>query len=204
MMNKTFDEKKLEGIYSKLRFSDLSFILPHTSFRNPVHVVYGGANLFKADTPQKLGKLALKSLETYAPNFAEFARAMWIKGADVLPIYNEPISDLEKRLTENAEAVKRDNFEAWLAWTIYQRTAHKLRCEPVEDFRIDFEDGYGVRSDEEEDAHSISASDELAKSFLEKTITPFSGFRIKSFAPETSRRAIRTLDLIFNQSFGKN
>ena len=53
--------------------------------RSPVHVVYGGAHLFKAETPKKLGKFALKSLEDYAPNFAEFARAVWLKGADALP-----------------------------------------------------------------------------------------------------------------------
>ncbi|MEO8042933.1 MAG: hypothetical protein ABI646_10010, partial [Acidobacteriota bacterium] len=49
---------------------------PHT--RSPVHVVYGGAHLFKADTPAKLGKLALRSLKTYAPEVEDFAAAMGI------------------------------------------------------------------------------------------------------------------------------
>lgn len=202
-MNKTFGEKKLEDIFSKLQFSDSSLIPHPSSFRSPVHVAYGGANLFKLDTPNKLGKIALKSLETYAPNFAEFARAMWIKGADALPIYGEPIADLEMRLTENADAVKRENFEAWFAWTIYKRTTQKLRREPVEDFRIDFEDGYGFRSDEEEDSHAVSASDELAEAFRGKTITPFCGFRIKSLQAETCQRAVRTLDLFLTNLFEK-
>lgn len=201
IMKETFSDSQLESFYSKLEILQTPNL--QSAIRNPVHVVYGGANLFKADTPQKLGKTALKSLETYAPNFAEFARAMWLKGADTLPVYDEPISDLEKRLTENAEAVKRGNFEAWFAWTIYQRTIEKLQREPVEDFRIDFEDGYGIRAGEEEDAHSISASDELAKSFLEKTVTAFCGFRIKSFAPETYQRAIRTLDLFLTNLLEK-
>jgi citrate lyase beta subunit len=204
MMNRTFDENKLEQIYGKLEnHQPAAPRLSPPTFRSPVHVFYGGANLFKADTPSKLGKIALKSFETYAPNFAEFARAMWIKGADTLPIYDEPIADLENCLTENAEAVRRENFNAWFAWTIYSRTIEKLRREPIEDFRIDFEDGYGFRHDAEEDAHAVSASDELAKSFLEKTITPFCGFRIKSLQTETRRRAARTLDLFLTNLLEK-
>ena len=202
-MNKTFDESNVELIYQKLENQQSAVSSQFLMFRSPIHVVYGGANLFKSDTPAKLGKIALKSLENYAPNFAVFARAMWLKGADVLPIYDEQIADLEKRLTENAEAVKLDNFEAWFAWTIYQRMIEKIRREPVEDFRIDFEDGYGFRSDEEEDAHAVSASDELAEAFREKTITPFCGFRIKSLQAETYKRAIRTLDLFLTNLLEK-
>ncbi len=193
-MIKTFSDLQLEKIFSKLETSS-SEIQNLKSIRNPVHVVYGGANLFRKDTPKKLGKIALKSLETYAPNFVEFADAMRLKGADTLPKYEDVVEKLEFQIARNPEKIKKENFAAWFAWTIYQRTIEKLQREPVEDFRIDFEDGYGIRSNEEEDAHSISASDELAKSFLENSITPFSGFRIKSFAPETYRRAIRTLDL---------
>jgi len=202
-MNKTFGEKELEEICSKLQFSDSSFIPHSLSFRSPVHVVYGGAHLFRADTPNKLGKIALQSLEIYAPNFVEFARAMWLKGADALPVYNAPIADLQMLLTENAEAVKAENFEAWLAWLVYRRTIEKLWREPIEDYRIDFEDGYGFRLDAEEDLHAISASDELAKAFLSRTITTFCGFRIKSLQVETYQRAIRTLDLFLTNLFEK-
>ena len=194
-MNRTFDDSKLEQIYRKLGDPRSASNSQSSTLRSPVHVVYGGANLFKSDTPIKLGKIALKSLETYAPNFAEFARAMWLRGADTLPVYDEPIADLEKRLTENAEAVKTENFEAWFAWTIYRRVIEKLEREPIEDFRIDYEDGYGFRRDAEEDAHAVSASAELAKIFLDQTITPFCGFRIKSLQPETQKRSVRTLDL---------
>ena len=203
VMKQSFSDEQLAAIYSKLDKSNSSFILHPLSFRSPVHVVYGGANLFKADTAQKFSKIALKSLEIYAPNFAEFARAMWLKGADALPVYDELIANLEKRLTEDAEAVKAENFEAWFAWTIYQRTIEKLRREPVEDFRIDFEDGYGFRRDEEEDTHAVSASDELAKSFLDKSITRFCGFRIKSLQAETYNRAVRTLDLFLTNLLEK-
>ncbi len=200
-MKQTFSDAQLADFYSRLETNKTSNL--QCAVRSPVHVVYGGANLFRNDTPHKLGNIALRSLETYAPNFVEFARAMWLKGADVLPVYDEPIADLEKRLAEDAEAVKLDNFEAWFAWTIYKRTIEKLQREPIEDFRIDFEDGYGFRLDEEEDAHAVSASGELAKSFLEQTITTFCGFRIKSLQVETRRRAARTLDLFLTNLLEK-
>ena len=38
-----------------------------------------------------------------------------------------------------------------MAW---DRMLAKLDREPVEDYRIDFEDGYGVRPDAEEDEHA--------------------------------------------------
>ena len=204
-MKKTFSDVKLTKICSILDDSVSEFLIYNSRIggRNPVHVVYGGAHLFKAETPRKLGAIALQSLKTYAPNFAEFARAMWLKGADFLPVYNQSYTDLEKRLTENAEDVKTENFDAWLAWTVYRRTIEKLRREPVEDYRIDFEDGYGFRSDEEEDSHAVAASDELAKAFLNNEITPFCGFRIKSLQIETRARAVRTFDLFLTNLLEK-
>ena len=171
--------------------------------RSPVHVVYGGAHLFKADTSQKLGKIALDSIKTYAPNFVEFAGAMRLKGSETLPRYPKAVADLERQIAKNHEKVRKENFAAWFAWTIYQRTIDKLKREPVEDFRIDFEDGYGFRGDEEEDSHAISASDELAASFLKNKITQFSGFRIKSLAPETIGRSVRTLHLFLEKFLEK-
>lgn len=188
LAKKLFDEN-LNNPHSAFRTSQ---------FRNPVHVVYGGADRYSAETPAKLGKLALKSLETFAPNFVEFANAMWLKGCDTLRNYDEVIADLEFDLIENEAKVKTENFPAWLAWTVYNRTIEKLKREPIEDFRIDFEDGYGIRSDEEEDNDVLTASDQLALAFAENTITPFCGFRIKSFQPETYHRAVQTLRMFID------
>jgi citrate lyase beta subunit len=171
--------------------------------RNPVHVVYGGADRFSSETPQKFGKLALKSLNEFAPNFVEFANAFWLKGCETLPKYDDFIKDLEFQLFDNSEKVRLENFPAWFAWTIYQRVIEKLKREPIEDFRIDFEDGFGIRSNEEEDKFAISASDELAKSYINQTITNFCGFRIKSFQTETYARAVRTLELFLSNLLQK-
>jgi hypothetical protein len=94
-MRQTFSDSQLSALYSKLE-NQQSAISDRQS-RTPVHVVYGGAHLFRSDTPQKLGKIALKSLETYTSNFVEFSQAVWLKGADALPIYQEPIVELENR-----------------------------------------------------------------------------------------------------------
>ena len=50
-----------------------------------------------------------------------------------------------------------------LANSVFERTVAKLEREPVEDFRIDFEDGYGYRSDAEEDGHAVSTAQLLAR-----------------------------------------
>jgi citrate lyase beta subunit len=67
----------------------------------------------------------------------------------------------------------------------------KLRAEPIEDLRIDLEDGYGVRDDAQEDA-AVKAA---AAALNEGVRPPFAGIRIKSLEAATRRRALRTLDL---------
>jgi citrate lyase beta subunit len=128
--------------------------------RQPVHTVYGGAHLFRADTAPRLGARALEALDLYAPDAATLAQAL---GTDA-----------------HAEAV-------------WERVRAKLLREPVEDFRIDFEDGYGVRPDVEEDEHAESAAREVARGMLEGTLPPFIGIRVKALTMETRARAIRTL-----------
>ncbi len=131
--------------------------------RQPVHTVYGGAHLFKSDTAPRLGALALRSFETYAPDSAIFSQVL----------------ELPDKLSD----------------TIYERVREKLTREPVEDFRIDFEDGYGTRPDAEEDGHAVSAAREAAKGLEAAMLPPFLGIRIKTFSEELHARSIRTLDL---------
>ena len=60
---------------------------------------------------------------------------------------------------------------------------------PVEDLRIDFEDGYGHRPDAEEDGHAVSAAEELARGLAQELLPPFIGIRVKSFTEELFDRA---------------
>jgi citrate lyase beta subunit len=82
-----------------------------------------------------------------------------------------------------------------LATPVYSRVVEKLKREPVEDFRIDFEDGYGNRPDAEEDGHAESAAGEVAKGLSAGTLPPFIGIRIKPMSEELSPRSLRTLDV---------
>src|SRR6266508_6879480 len=49
--------------------------------RQPVHTVYGGAHLFKADAAPKLGGVALRSLQEHAPDAGAFADALGLDRA---------------------------------------------------------------------------------------------------------------------------
>lgn len=166
-----------------------------TGRRQPVHTVYGGAHLFKADTSRRLGELGLRSLDEFAPNFVEFAQAVGLPGADELPRSPGEAAALEDYLKADPETFRKESRAAWLAHTIYHRVRDKLRREPVEDFRIDFEDGYGNRPDEEEDGHAAAAAEEVAAGMNIGALPPYTGIRIKPFTEELRERSIRTFDI---------
>ncbi|KXP14830.1 DUF6986 family protein [Tsukamurella pseudospumae] len=72
---------------------------------------------------------------------------------------------------------------------------HKLSTEPIEDLRLDFEDGYGDRGDEAEDADVLTAAAAVSKSVADGVAPPFIGIRFKCFEAPTRARGLRTLDL---------
>lgn len=143
--------------------------MPSTEFpgdsgeRQPVHTVYGGAHLFRAETAADLGARARQTLQTYGAGATEFAQT--------LGIANE------------------------IADAVYRRVAEKLNREAVEDFRLDFEDGYGNRPDAEEDGHALQAAAEVARGLAAGTLPPFIGIRIKPLTEVLKVRSVRTLDL---------
>ncbi|MDI1241489.1 MAG: hypothetical protein PSX80_06170, partial [bacterium] len=79
----------------------------NVSPRTPVHVVYGGADRFSADTPRKLGRIALDSMKTYSPNFAAFATALQLLGYEHLPTFPRAVKELEASLKTAPEKVKK-------------------------------------------------------------------------------------------------
>jgi citrate lyase beta subunit len=166
----TLSEKKLAKALGRIGAAHERYLRQYpgeSGARQAVHTVYGGAHLFAADTARKLGELALRSLETYAPSAEAFAEAIGVPGP--------------------------------LAGKVYERVVEKLRREPVEDFRIDFEDGYGNRSDDEEDGHAARAADEVARGLSAATLPPFIGIRIKPLTRELAPRSIRTLDIFLTE-----
>ena len=197
-MRTTLTQDSTREIDEQLRAANADFAARYpgeTLRRQPVHTVYGGAHLFKSDTTRRLGSLALRALDTYAPNFATFARALELPGADELPDSVEDDSDVRAAIEHDPDAFRRERKGVWLAHTVYSRVVEKLRREAVEDFRIDFEDGYGNRPDTEEDGHAAAAAREVAAGISAGTISPFIGIRIKPFTEELHARSWRTLDI---------
>jgi citrate lyase beta subunit len=143
--------------------------------RQPVHTVYGGAQLFTADIAQKLGAAALRAFDTYAPDARTLGAAL------ALPGHGAPPTDPASRIPE----------------AVHARVREKLEREAVEDYRIDFEDGYGNRPDDEEDGHARACAEEVAAGMRAGTLPPFIGIRVKPFNEELHGRGLRTLDLFF-------
>src|SRR4028118_1423915 len=75
--------------------------------RQPVHTVYGGANLFKSDTCVRMGDIALNNLKSYAPNFTELARVLQLKGHEYLPTLEKDITELTSRLDAMSPAERK-------------------------------------------------------------------------------------------------
>jgi hypothetical protein len=153
-MPTSLPDDAVRDVFERLRGVNLAFARRQpgeSGHRQPVHTVYGGAHLFKADIASRLGALARRALEEYAPTPGDLAAAI---------------------------GLRKD-----LAATIHTRVAEKLQREPVEDFRADFEDGYGSRPDAEEDGLAAGA------------LPAFVGIRTKPFTEELRERSLRTLDL---------
>ncbi|OGT94917.1 MAG: phosphoenolpyruvate kinase [Gemmatimonadetes bacterium GWC2_71_9] len=151
---------------ASLRHANLVFAAAHPGDppgRQPVHVVYGGAQLFKPDTARRIGAVARRSLAEHAPDAAPLAGVF--------------------------------GWPAALAERLYPLVAAKLEREAVEDFRIDYEDGYGTRTDAEEDGHAVSVAEAVARGLADSTLPPFIGIRIKPLTEELRERSVRTLDL---------
>jgi citrate lyase beta subunit len=135
--------------------------------RQPVHVVYGGAHLFNADAAQKLGAVALRTLQEHAPDARALASAL--------------------------------GLDPSIAERLYPRVVEKLTREPVEDFRIDFEDGFGNRPDQEEDDHARRTAEEVAAGMRNGTLPASIGIRIKPLSEELKRRSFRTFDMFLTR-----
>ncbi len=82
-----------------------------------------------------------------------------------------------------------------LAAQVAPKVEAKLRDEPIEDLRLDFEDGYGDRGDDAEDRDASQAARLVAAADRAGALPPFIGIRFKCFEAPTRARGLRTLDL---------
>jgi citrate lyase beta subunit len=111
---------------------------------------------------------------------ADLVNAWGAEARDTLRRYSRSIVDATQELGLDPVVVAQ----------VLGRVRAKLEREPIEDLRIDFEDGFGNRPDEEEDQAATDAAHALARG----TRTPFTGIRFKSLELATRTRGLRTLD----------
>src|SRR6202051_4568568 len=86
-----------------------------TGRRQPIHVVYGGAHLFRAGISRRLGDVALSMLEEFAPDAFTFARAIGLPGAGALPKSGKQAAAAEREFAKSPEKLRRDDRPAWMA-----------------------------------------------------------------------------------------
>ncbi|RIL08827.1 MAG: phosphoenolpyruvate kinase [Proteobacteria bacterium] len=141
-----------------------------TEQRRPIHTFYGGAHLFKPEICAKLGKVALDLLKAYGPDPDTLADGLELR-----------------------EGYRPDQ-------KTYDLVLGKLAKEPIEDYRIDFEDGFGSRSPEDEDQAAISSAECLIQAAGKGILPPFCGLRIRALGSDTRERALRTLDLFITKA----
>ncbi|MBA3309463.1 MAG: aldolase [Nocardioidaceae bacterium] len=94
---------------------------------------------------------------------------------------------------EMAKALEVPAAEVVAVWPLLLA---KLEREPIEDLRIDLEDGYGDRGDATEDADAVAAARALGTAHALGLAPPYCGIRFKSLEAATRRRGLRTLDLV--------
>jgi len=102
----------------------------------------------------------------------------------------QALAALDRQLPDAAALADVLGVAVPVAAQVLPRLRDKLAAEPIEDLRIDFEDGYGLRPDAEEDA----AAERAARAWATLCL-PFAGLRCKSLEPATRRRCVRTLDV---------
>jgi hypothetical protein len=133
--------------------------------RQPVHTVYIPGNRYSATMPADWGSTALAAAED-------------VGGLDAVAAL--------------VGASSRTDCEPETLATLVE---NKLTTEPIEDLRIDFEDGYGTFDDATEDADVARAIAALRIALDAGTSTPFVGTRFKCFEAGTRARGLRTLDM---------
>jgi hypothetical protein len=171
-MQTTIDQESLAPMLVRLTDANQAFASRFPGdgpLRQPVHTLYGGAHLYRPGTTAKIGGLARRHFADFAQDVDMFAANLGI---------------------EESRA---------LAAQVFERVEQKLQQEPIEDHRADFEDGYGTRTDSEEDGHVDTAAKAMAEGLLQGSLPGSVGIRVKALTEEAKHRSLRTLDLFVSK-----
>lgn len=139
--------------------------------RQPVHTVYIPADTWTPDLTKDWGARALQAVEEHGGMESLADRVMRRSGA-------EPGEGFAGEVAGLAEAV----------------TA-KLQQDPIEDIRLDFEDGFGLREDSEEDHWAQEAARRVAAGLEDGGVPAWIGIRFRCLEEDSRRRGLDTLAL---------
>jgi citrate lyase beta subunit len=145
--------------------TSLSSPPPPLREHTPVHVVYGGAHLYRADTAAKLAKIARAAMTTWGEDDAAFASLVGLRNGSFAA---ELAARVRKKLEGDAVEKTCIDFE----------DGYGPRPDPEEDAEA-------IRTAGE--LASVHGSAHSAR--------PVVGIRIKPLGPATAERATRTLEL---------
>ena len=134
--------------------------------RQPVQSFIEGAQHFRAETIATIQRAALDAVGRFAPDGETLARAMVLSGR-----------------------------EREFADDVHRRVVRKLETEPVEDYRIDFEDGFGIHPDAIEDEQVERCAHATVAAMREHAMSPWFGIRVKPLTRELAARSLQTTDL---------
>ncbi|NUL30292.1 aldolase [Streptomyces lunaelactis] len=132
-----------------------------------------------------------------APGTRQPVHTVYVPGdvfaADTIRSWGEAaLAALDEHAPDAASLAAVLGLSDELAGPVHDRVRAKLEREPVEDLRVDFEDGYGGR---DEDADAARAARLISQAYENRTAAPYMGIRMKCMEAAVRDRGIRTLDI---------
>ncbi|GAA1637664.1 MULTISPECIES: DUF6986 family protein [Brevibacterium] len=158
--------------------------------RQPIHTVYVPGHQVTPTLPREWSEQALAAVEA---------------GGGMVQLAERVIVASRKEMGESFGAVPPSLHQvAREAEQLAEAVTTKLATEPIEDLRIDFEDGFGSQGDAAEDAAVIAAARTAVAGRAEAGAPAFVGIRFKSLEAATRARGLRTLDLFVTEVLAAN
>ncbi|MET0740038.1 MAG: aldolase/citrate lyase family protein [Candidatus Nanopelagicales bacterium] len=104
------------------------------------------------------------------------------------------LAALDEHASTAARLADATGVDHAMTASVWPRLVDKLDREPIEDLRIDLEDGYGQRSDDEEDRHVAAAAAAVGRAAAAGNLPASTGIRMKSLEASTRRRSLRSVE----------
>ncbi|ONH29785.1 DUF6986 family protein [Pseudofrankia asymbiotica] len=158
--------------------------------RQPVHTCYVSAERLHPDVVLEWGECAREALAEHAPSPADLAKATGLAEATGLGAGMDGV------------ARRTGELDPELAERVYAHVRRVLSLDPIQDLRVDLEDGYGIRTDDVEDEHAIAAAEALRMASEAGALPASYGLRPKSLDPAVRDRGLRSLDLFLTALAG--